>query len=198
MSTVPAPEAMLAAPPSHPDYELPDVVVADQPEQLKALGDRTRLALLDLVLERAATVSELASALSRPKSSVAHHVEVLQRAGLLRVVRTRKVRAVTEAFYGRTGRTVQAVGTTPDHPMGNMLGAAMAEYVPAAPGEEAGGFTLRHARIPAEAANEFAQRIFDLADEFTRQPRSGEVVYGFVAGVYPTGHAALPPREDEE
>ena len=89
-----------------PDYELPDIVVADQPHQLKALGDRTRMAILDLVLERAASVTELAAALGKPKSTVAHHVEVLRRAGLLRVVRTRKVRAVTEAFYGRTGRTI--------------------------------------------------------------------------------------------
>src|SRR5689334_8228581 len=109
------------APSTYPDYELPDTVLADRPAQLKALGDRTRLTILDLVLERAATVSELAAALSRPKSTVAHHVEVLERAGLLRVVRTRKVRAVTEAYYGRTGRTVSVVNVGSDHPMGSML-----------------------------------------------------------------------------
>src|SRR5262245_66542204 len=90
-----------------PDYELPESVVADQPHQLKAMGDRTRMAILDLVLERAASVTELAGALQKPKSTVAHHVDVLRRAGLLRVVRTRQVRAVTEAFYGRTGRTIK-------------------------------------------------------------------------------------------
>ena len=185
------------AAPTHPDYDLPDTVVADQPEQLKALGDRTRLAILDLVLERAATVTELAAALGRPKSSVAHHVEVLQRVGLLRVVRTRKVRAVTEAFYGRTGRTVHAVGTSAGHPMGNMLGVALAEYVPEADGHESGGFTIRHARISAERADEFVERVFALALEFTRLPRSGDVVYGFVGGVYPTNHVSLPPQRDE-
>jgi DNA-binding transcriptional ArsR family regulator len=182
---------------SHPDYDLPDDVVADQPEQLKALGDRTRLAILDLVLERAATITELATALGRPKSTVAHHVEVLQRAGLLKVVRTRKVRAVTESFYGRTGRTVQAVGTGPDHPMGDMLRSALAEYVPPPEGAESGGFTLRHARISPEQADEFVRRVFELALEFTGLPRSGDVVFGFVAGVYPTNQATLPPTEDE-
>jgi DNA-binding transcriptional ArsR family regulator len=179
--------------PTHPDYDLPDTVVADQPEQLKALGDRTRLAILDLVLERAATVGELAAALGRPKSSVAHHVEVLERAGLLRVVRTRKVRAVTESFYGRTGRTVHAVGPGSDHPMGSMLAEALAEYVPDHP-DEGGGFTIRHARISAERATEFADRVTELALEFTRLPREGDVVYGFIAGVYPTAHATLPPK----
>jgi DNA-binding transcriptional ArsR family regulator len=182
---------------TYPDYELPDTVLADRPEQLKALGDRTRLTILDLVLERAATVSELAAALSRPKSTVAHHVEVLERAGLLRVVRTRKVRAVTEAFYGRTGRTVHAVEVGSDHPMGSMLAEALAEQTPPRP-DDGGGFTMRHARISAERANEFAERVTELALEFTRLPREGEVVYGFIAGVYPTERAMLPPRESPE
>jgi DNA-binding transcriptional ArsR family regulator len=197
MSTVHALEPTPEPSPSHPDYDLPDDVVAERPEQLKALGDRTRLAILDLVLERAATVSELATALGRPKSSVAHHVEVLRRAGLLQVVRRRKVRAVTEAFYGRTGRTVVAVGTGPDHPMGKMLAEALREYVPAPVGEEHGGFTSRHARISADQADVFVQRVYELALEFTRLPRSGDVVYGFVAGVYPTAHPTLPPREED-
>jgi DNA-binding transcriptional ArsR family regulator len=179
-----------------PDYDLPDEVVADEPAQLKALGDRTRLTILDLVLERAATVTELAAALGRPKSSVAHHVDVLRRAGLLQVVRTRKVRALTEAFYGRTGRTVVAVHPDPDHPMSRMLAEALAEYVPDE--AEHGGFTSRHARISAERADEFVQRVFELALEFTHLPRSGEVVYGFVAGVYPTARPTLPPREEEQ
>ena len=175
-----------------PDYELPDVVVADQPHQLKALGDRTRMAILDLVLERAASVTELAAALGKPKSTVAHHVEVLRRAGLLRVVRTRKVRAITEAFYGRTGRTVNWTSTGLEHPMQSMLDIAVAEQMPDYDPACGGGFTIRHARIPASQADAFAARLVEVALEFTRLPREGEVVYGLIAGVYPTAHAVLP------
>jgi DNA-binding transcriptional ArsR family regulator len=177
-----------------PDYDLPDVVVADQPQQLKALGDPTRLGILDLVLERAASVTELAAALGKPKSSVAHHVDVLRRAGLLRVVRTRRVRAVTEAFYGRTGRTIRMSSPGPAHPLRSMLADALSEQVPM---DEkcGGGFTRRHARIPAEQATAFADRLMELAQEFTRLPREGDVVYGLIAGVYPTAHAILPPRQ---
>ena len=73
---------------------------------MKALGDPLRSTILDLVLERAMTVTELADALRRPKGTVAYHVDVLVDAGLLQVVRTRKVRAVEERFYGRTARTI--------------------------------------------------------------------------------------------
>src|SRR6187431_307282 len=83
-----------------PDYDLPDTVELTTPAQLRAIADPLRSSLLDLVLERAATVSELATAVARPKSTVAHHV------GMLRVVRTRRVRAIDERYYGRTGRTI--------------------------------------------------------------------------------------------
>lgn len=179
-----------------PDYELPERVRVDQPYQLKAVGDRTRMAILDLVLERAASVTELAAALHKPKSTVAHHVEVLRRAGLLRVVRTRQVRAVTEAFYGRTGRTIDMSSPGPEHPLRSMLADALAEQVPDDP-RFGGGFTIRHARIPASQADAFSQRLLEVALEFTRLPREGDVVYGLIAGVYPTAHAVLPPREDD-
>jgi DNA-binding transcriptional ArsR family regulator len=58
-----------------------------------------------LLLARAAIVAELAAAVERPKSTVAHHVNVLVEAGMLRVVRTRRVRAIDERYYGRTART---------------------------------------------------------------------------------------------
>ena len=179
-----------------PDYELADEVVADRPEQLKALGERTRLAILDLVLDRAATITELSVALSKPKGTVAHHVEVLLRSGLLRVVRTRQVRALTESFYGRTGRTIHVtVPLTPGHPMGGMLAEALNEQIPHVEGC-GGGFTRRHARITTEQADAFAERVAELAAEFTRLPRGGTVVFGFVAGVYPTARGVLPAREE--
>src|SRR5215208_2082825 len=87
-----------------PDYELAERLVVTAPAQLRAMADPLRATILDLLLERAATVAELAAAVGRPKSTVAHHVNVLVDAGLLHVVRTRRVRAIDERFYGRTAR----------------------------------------------------------------------------------------------
>ena len=113
------------------------------------------------------------------------------------MVRTRKVRAITEAFYGRTGRTVNWTSTGLEHPLQSMLDIALAEQIPYEAGH-GGGFTIRHARIPASQADAFAARLLEVALEFTRLPREGEVVYGLIAGVYPTAHAVLPPREGAE
>ncbi len=175
-----------------PDYELAPSVDADTPEQLRALAHPLRSVILDLVLERAATVTELAVALDRPKSSVAYHVDVLVDTGLLAVVRTRRVRAIEERFYGRTGRTI-IYGDAP-LPAGavhqNFLARAQAEAVVSEPGRMRS--TMRHARIPADRAEEFFSRVVELAEDFTALPRDGDVVFGFVAAVYPTDHPVLP------
>ncbi|RZU72877.1 helix-turn-helix protein [Micromonospora kangleipakensis] len=179
-----------------PDYDLPDTVEVSTPAQLRAIADPLRTTILDLVLERAATVAELATAVDRPKSTVAHHVNVLLKAGMLRVVRTRRVRAIDERFYGRTGRTihvgvVRRPGGTTTPVCINGLSVAAAESVPA---HEADALytTVRHARIPRESAAQFWRRVEALIQEFTELPRSGDTVYGFVAGLYPTDHPVLP------
>ena len=77
-------------------------------DQVRAIGHPMRTTILGLLHERAATVTEMATAAGRPKSTVAHHVNVLQRAGLVQVVRTRRVRAIDERYYGRTARMFYA------------------------------------------------------------------------------------------
>src|SRR5947208_3581380 len=94
----------MAGKPPPPDYDLADRIALTAPSQVKALSHPLRTTILALLHERAASVSELAVALERPKSTVAHHVKVLAEAGLVRVVRTRRVRAIEERFYGRTAR----------------------------------------------------------------------------------------------
>jgi DNA-binding transcriptional ArsR family regulator len=184
-----------------PDYDLADTVEVSTPAQLRAIADPLRSTILDLVLERAATVAELAAAVARPRSTVAHHVNVLVQAGMLRVVRTRRVRAIDERYYGRTGRTiyvgvVRRPGDTATPVCINGLSVAAAESVPA---HEADRLytTMRHARIPAEVAAQFWQRVEALIREFTQLPRSGDTVFGFAAGLYPTDHPVLPEANHE-
>jgi len=182
-----------------PDYELPSTVEADTPEKLKAIAEPVRAQILDLVLERAATVTELAAALDRPKSSVAYHVDVLVDAGMLSVVRTRQVRAIEERFYGRTGRTIViGTGAVPHGGISeNFLAQAQAEVLTDRPDEMQS--TMRHARIPPARAEEFFSRVVELAEEFTTLPREGDTVFGFVAAVYATDHPVLPePSETSE
>ncbi len=179
-----------------PDYELAEDVEVTAPAALRAIAHPVRSTILDLLLERAAAVSELAAATNRPKSTVAHHVNVLVDAGMLKVVRTRRVRAIDERYYGRTARIfhVGAVARPADNPLTlhpSCLAEAAAEAAAAHQADELTGF-LRHARIPAERAREFWQRVVPLLHEFNQLPRAGDTVYGFAVGLYPTDHPSLP------
>ena len=143
---------------SPPDYELNDRMALTDPSQVKALSHPLRNTILALLHERAATVTELAVALDRPKSTVAHHVKVLNAAGLVRVVRTRKVRAIEERFFGRTARMFYvALEQAPEGDQMprdfNDFEVAARESVEAYHDGKLWGF-IRHARITEDQASE--------------------------------------------
>lgn len=179
-----------------PDYALDDLIVVTAPEQLRALSDSLRATLLELLLERAATVTEMAQAVQRPKSTVAYHVNLLLQAGLLCVVRTRRVRAIEERFYGRIARTIYigALTRAEDQQLVaavNGITQAAAESGAAHAADEL-RCLLVHARIPAEQVRSFWSEVQALSRRFSQIPREGEQVYGFVAGLYPTDAPTLP------
>ncbi len=181
------------------DYELADRMALTRPAQVRAIGHPLRTTILQLLHERAATVTELAAAVGRPKSTVAHHVDVLTTNGLLRVVRTRKVRAIEERFYGRTARmfyvAAEPSGTGEEMPGDfNDFEVAARESAKAFGQGKLWGF-IRHARISEDQASQFWGRMAELVDEFDRMPRSGDTMYGFAIGIYPTDHPSLPPAE---
>ena len=181
---------------SPPDYDLADRIALTSPAQVKAIGHPLRTTILSLLHERAATVTELAVAVERPKSTVAHHIKVLTDAGLVQVVRTRRVRAIEERFYGRTARMFYvAAERTQD---GDDLPRDFNDFEVAA-GESAAAYRdgklwgfIRHARISETQVSEFWEQIAELVEQFDQLPRSGETVYGFAVGVYPTDHPTLP------
>jgi DNA-binding transcriptional ArsR family regulator len=179
-----------------PDYDLDEMLVVTAPEQLRALADPLRGTLLELVLERAATITELARAVHRPKSTVGYHVNLLVDAGLLRVVRTRRVRAIEERFYGRVARTLYiGVLSRPEDKQVvaaiNGLAEAAAEAAPAHAADELRCLLL-HARIPVEEVRNFWAEVQEVARRFAQIPRAGDQVYGFAAGLYPTDAPTLP------
>jgi DNA-binding transcriptional ArsR family regulator len=190
----------VASKPRPPDYELADRIALTQPSQVRALSHPLRNTILSLLHERAATVTELAAAVGRPKSTVAHHVRVLADAGLVRVVRTRRVRAIEERFYGRTARMFYVDVERPGGGSADALldfndfEVAARESAAAYQAGKLWGF-IRHARISDAQASAFWERMAELVAEFDRLPRSGDTMYGFAVGVYPTDHPMLPPGD---
>ena len=184
---------------SYPDYSLPETLLFERVEQYSALFEDTRMQIVELVLERAATIKELAMALEKPPGTIGHHVGVLESAGLIHVVRTKKVRAIEAKYYGRTARTyllgdgqTKFVERAPDH----FLTLAASEFVDSAakfsPTDHPFLSTLRHVRIPEASAAEWNRRLIDLATEFASEQRGGELTYGLQIALYPTDRPHLP------
>jgi DNA-binding transcriptional ArsR family regulator len=194
-----------------PDYDLAEAMSLATPEQFKAIGDTTRTRLLGLLSQRAATTKQLAEALNLPKGSVGHHLKVLEAAGLIHVVRTRQVRAITEKYYGRVARlyrsstdmhpeTTAADAGIPFETMTIPLRQALSEFTQAPPDkDDPSTFLINHARVPASLAREFARRLEALSEEFGRNAVPGEQIYGLVAGLYLTDipDISLLPQDDD-
>jgi DNA-binding transcriptional ArsR family regulator len=152
------------------DYEADEVLVVDQRDQLRALADDLRATLIALLRERARSTQELSELLELPKGTVGHHLKVLERAGLIRVVRTRKVRAVTEKYYGRVAwlfviRSADAPETT-----GPVTAAALRraadelEVIGSGPHHALSG--VLRVRLGPDDARRFERRLEKLATDF--------------------------------
>lgn len=125
------------------------------------------------------TVSQLAEALDALKGSMSFHLRVLERAELVRVVRTRRVRGVTEKYYGRTARRFVL-----DPPESGANAAPLLMRTVAAELEQVGTsdpethvVATARARLDPDRAADVQERLAALLEEFQAQPDSDAPPY---------------------
>jgi DNA-binding transcriptional ArsR family regulator len=171
-----------------PDYEAADVLVVREHEQLRALGDDLRSKIVVLLRERAASTTELAKKLGLPKGTVGHHVKVLEKAGLVQVVRTRQVRALTEKYYGRTARLFLFKSTEEEGEGVRDVAAASlrraAEEMLPLDDDDRTSFAFLRARLSPHDARRFARRLGKLAEDFRAADDPAGEPYGLAAAHY--------------
>ena len=85
---------------------LPEMVISDL-ETLKVISDDLRLRLIQALRGAPRTVKELASEMGVPQKSLYYHVGLLEDHGLIRSVRTRAVRGITEKWYQATAYLIR-------------------------------------------------------------------------------------------
>jgi len=161
-----------------------------RPDQLHALGSPTRWKILGRLLVEPASVQELARSLGMAKGTIGHHVRVLEEAGLIRVVETKRVRGVTEKRYARVARqfrlpSSEELGADAGHEIGTMpLRQALAEARPASGKDDPSMSVVIRARMPIARARRFARLIEALAEEFAEGAGDEGETFGLVAGIY--------------
>ncbi len=136
--------------------------------------------------DRSASAKELSEWLSMTHGRIGHHLKVLESLGLIEVVHTRQVRAMTEKFYGPTFThlRVDMSGGADLNPLAFMLGQAIREAAPMneQPFETFG--RLYATRMSVSRAAEFQRRLMELADEFSESAEDGQPMFGFTGAVY--------------
>jgi DNA-binding transcriptional ArsR family regulator len=171
-----------------PDYEAADVLVVREPQRQRALAHELRARIIARLRVRARSISELAQELGVPKGTVGHHVKVLEDAELIRVVRTRKVRAVTEKFYGRTARLF-VIKSEEDPAVSSSLAAISlrqaADEIATDWNVEDSTQSLLHVRLSEEDARRFRRRLNKLVDDFRARETLGGATYGLATALYP-------------
>jgi DNA-binding transcriptional ArsR family regulator len=113
----------------------------------------------------------LAAALEMPKGTVGHHLKVLEQASLVRIVRTRQVRAMTEKYYGRVARLFQLKSVDTEGDLGGGALAAMllrhaADEALATGADEAGEVSVRRVRLTDKDVRRFKRRLLRLFGDF--------------------------------
>ena len=184
-----------------PDYDLDDVLIVDEPERLRALGDATRGRIIALLTQRAASTTELAEVLEIPKGTVGHHLKVLERVGLVRVVRTRKVRALTEKYYGRVARlfvlrTVDADADLRGGALTAMLLRHAADEAIASGADEAGEAGVRRVRLTEKDALRFRKRLLRLYGDFEAAADLEGELYVLSLALFRSTTTLLPDERD--
>ena len=177
------------------DYPAADTLVVDDPEQLKALAGELRGRIIGLLRERAWSTQQLARELELPKGTVGHHLKVLERAGLIRVVHTRKVRAMTEKFYGRVARLFLFQIDDPERARAagaSTLRDAAFQLERAVPEKSMWGLVM--SRLAQKDADRFARRANRLLDDFRAADSPDGDPYRLALAYWAVG----PPDEEPD
>lgn len=164
---------------------LPHSLDVDTTQQMKALADPMRHRILGIIQSRPATAKQIADRLKMPPGTIGHHLQVLEAAGLAKVVARRLVRGIVAKYYTRTARIftynfpADVTGTQPAlvrflTDARDELAEAMADGGPDHPVKTA----FPHVRLTPDRKTYFEQRLMQLVDEFIAEPLAeGGTVY---------------------
>lgn len=152
--------------------------------QLKAMAHPLRNRVLFALGPEGATVSQLATRLRTNKGNVAHHLAVLERAGLARRGRTRTVRGGTEQYWERAARKIRTPSGPQAQPLTGALFEAVAHEVSHAPREPL--LHLRRVRLTHAQAAALAAHLERVVEELPEAP-PGAPVHGVLVSVFEAG-----------
>ncbi|MEU4512382.1 ArsR family transcriptional regulator [Nonomuraea wenchangensis] len=147
-----------------PTDDLPETFRVTTDEQLRAVSNLTRHRIMAILRFEPATITQIAQRMGLAKGSSSYHVRLLERAGLVKVVGTRKVRGVTERYYAMAARSIELPDPGPGQP-DVLLRNAVAD-LEESPADGERHVKMTHLRLTEEQFAELGARLEALADEY--------------------------------
>ncbi|MCL0069181.1 helix-turn-helix domain-containing protein [Dehalococcoidia bacterium] len=185
----------------------PDVYLIKDLEQLQALADPLHLRLLELLSQKAMTVTQVANLLDEKPNRLYYHINKLEEVGLVRLVETRPYRGILEKYYQAVAENFkidesviqlqkEKVGTLYDLAQGvfeatmadlrQTLRAKLQEESPESSVELKHHIERTHIRLPREKVKEVYEKVMALGQELRdAQPHEGGEEYGLTVVFYP-------------
>lgn len=158
--------------------DLPARLPVTTVEQMKAIADPTRDRILGIIQQQPATAKQIADKLKMAPGTINHHLQVLEAAGLAKVVARRLIRGIVAKYYTRTARIFvfdlkadivghESIGL-------HMLTRARDDFAESLAAGEDYISTARtsspRARLSPDRIRAFDERLKVLIDEFVQEP----------------------------
>jgi DNA-binding transcriptional ArsR family regulator len=90
------------------DPEILEVYTVSDLEQVKVMADPLRLRLLEHFCKKEMTTKQVAGELGEKPTRLYHHVDALERVGLIRLTRTQQNRGTVEKYYQAVAKMFKA------------------------------------------------------------------------------------------
>ena len=88
--------------------DLEEIMTLTDLEQVKVLADPLRVRILETLCLEELTTKQVAQKIGEKPTRLYHHVEALERVGLIRLTRTQQVRGTVEKYFRSVARTFRA------------------------------------------------------------------------------------------
>ena len=177
-------------------------------EQIRVLADPLRIRILELLCVEELTTKQVARKLDEKATRLYHHVEALERVGLIRLVRTRQNRGTIEKYYIGVAKAFRADSRAftgqPRSETGEALGAMVSTItdtvanelrqlvmIPGGPESLEDDGLLSFVEITAgqdeidKLQKKLNDTVMKLADDCAEEPAEGDRRYRLMVAYYP-------------
>ncbi|MCX7622735.1 MAG: helix-turn-helix domain-containing protein [Thermomicrobium sp.] len=195
-------------------FEPADVYVIADPETLRACLHPLRLAILECLQREALTVAQVGERLGVRSTTLYYHVGALEKAGLIRLVRTAIESGIQTKYYRASARfyrldpallqtrdgqeqrdaSIELLMTTLELTAGELRTALSTGLFAAHP--DISLVQRWIVRTTLERARDFKRRLVELLEEFQRlEEEPGDIVLEFTPVLFPRQTASSVARE---